>query len=297
MTPVSAGKKFQYQLLLHSVVIAFGFTGVLGKLINISSGPLVWYRMMIAVLGLALFLRLRGVSAALPWRTLVKAWLVGLIVAAHWILFFESIKRANVSIALVCLATGTFFISFIEPVVYRRAIRVYEVVLGAITALGVGFIFHAEIAYSEGIAIGLGAAFLGAVFPVINGRLVRRYDSRILSLHELAGGFVGITLYFLVWTHPSLDQLRVSVSDVVYLLILGLVCTAFAFIGGVEVMRVLSPFTVLLTINLEPVYGIALAVLVFGESEMMTFGFYLGALTILFTILGNAIIRRRLGLT
>lgn len=280
-------------LLLHAVVLVFGFTGILGKLISLGSAPLVWYRMLIAVVAIAMYLMWSRVPLRLPREGLRWTIVVGLIVAAHWTFFFESIKQSTVSIALVCLSTGTLFTSLIEPIVFRRGLRLYEMLLGLFTVLGLLFVFRFESGYTVGIVYGLVASFLGAVFTVINGKLVGRYDSRSISLYELASGFGALSVYLLFVVRPGWDVFLVSPSDLAYLLILGVVCTAFAFVGSVHVMRALSPFTVVLTINLEPIYGIVLALLVFGESEYMTPGFYAGAAVILLSIWANAIFKRR----
>ena len=282
-------------LLLHIVVLIFGFTGVLGRLISIDSAPLVWYRMGIAVVVIALYLAWRRVSLRMPRRALLWTLATGLIVAAHWTFFFESIKQSTVSVGLVCLSTGTFFTSLIEPILFRRGVRAYEILLGLATVVGILFVFQFETGYQIGIAYGLLSAFLGAFFTVVNGKLVAAHDSRTLSFYELLSGVAGLSVYLIVMRQANAEHLWLVVSDFAYLLILAIVCTAFAFIGSIEVMRTLSPFTVVLTINLEPIYGIILALLVFGEAEFMTPGFYAGAAVILLSIWANAIIKRHTG--
>lgn len=281
--------------LLHLVVLIFGFTGILGKLISVESAPLVWYRTLIAVAAIGVYLALRRGPMWLPregvWWTVVT----GLIVAAHWTCFFESIKQSTVSVALVCLSTGTFFTSLIEPVVFRRGLRLHEMLLGVLTVFGILFVFRFESGYRVGILYGLAASLLSVLYTVINGKLVGLYDSRTISLYELASGFGGLSAYLLLVARPGLDALALSGLDLGYLLLLGVVCTAFAFTGNVHVMRTLSPFTVVMAINLEPIYGILLALLVFGESEHMTPGFYVGAGVILFSIWANAVMKRRAG--
>lgn len=291
--PDGATHALRHQILLHLVVLAFGFTGILGKLISIGSAPLVWYRLLIAVVAIALYLFWKRVPLRLPRHGLWWTLSTGLIVAAHWVFFFGSIKLSTVSVALVCLSTGTFFTSLIEPIFFNRRIRPYEIALGVTTILGVLFVFRFESGYTAGILFGLIASLLAALFTVVNGKLVGMYDSRTISLYELASGFVGLSIYLLLVSRPGLDALRISPTDALYLIVLGLVCTAFAFIGSVHVMRGLSPFTVVLTINLEPIYGILLALIVFGESEYMTPGFYAGAGVILLSIWANAMIQRR----
>ncbi len=251
--------------------------------------------MTIAVAAIAAYLALRRAPLAMPRRDLFWTLLTGLVVAAHWVCFFEAIKRSTVSVALVCLSTGSLFTAAFEPVFFRRRLRFYEVLLGLVAAFGVAFVFRFESAYTTGIGYGLASAVLGALFTVTNGQLVGRYDARIISLYELGSGAVGVALYLALWARPGWSALRLGGLDPLYLGLLGVVCTAFAFIGSVHVMRRLSPFTVILTINLEPIYGIVLALLIFGESELMSAGFYAGAALILISLWLNAIIKRRSG--
>ena len=291
----AVSRRLKDHALLHVVVLIFGFTGILGKLISVDSAPLVWYRMLIAVAAIGVYLAWRRRPMRLPRGGVRWTVITGLIVAVHWICFFESIKQSTVSIALVCLSTGTFFTSLIEPVIFRRGLRPYEMLLGVLTVFGIFFVFRFESGYKIGILYGLAASLLGALFTVINGKLVVLYDSRTISLYELASGFVGVSAYLLLMARPGLDALALSRSDLGFLLLLGVVCTAFAFVGSIHVMRSLSPFTVVLTINLEPIYGILLALLIFGESEYMTPGFYAGAGVILLSIWANAVMKRRAG--
>lgn len=282
-------------LLLHLVVVIFGFTGVLGKLISIDSAPLVSYRLAIAVAAIGVYLAWRKSALKMPRRALLLTLSTGVIVAIHWTFFFESIKQSTVSIALVCLSTGTFFTSLIEPVLFRRAVRLYEILLGMSALLGILFVFRFESGYQVGIVYGLIASFLGALFTVINGKLVGRYDAATLSFYELSAGLASLMVYLLVIERAGFETFVLSPSDAVYLLLLGVVCTAFAFLASIQVMRTLSPFTVVLAINLEPIYGIVLALLIFGDSEFMSPGFYVGAGVILLSIWANAMIRRRAG--
>lgn len=291
----AVSRRLKDHALLHVVVLIFGFTGILGKLISVESAPLVWYRMLIAVAAIGVYLAWRRTPMRLPREGVRWTLITGLIVAVHWVCFFESIKQSTVSIALVCLSTGTFFTSLIEPVIFLRGLRPYEMLLGVLTVFGIFFVFRFESGYKIGILYGLAASLLGALFTVINGKLVVLYDSRTISLYELASGFVGVSAYLLLMARPGLDALALSRSDLGFLLLLGVVCTAFAFVGSIHVMRSLSPFTVVLTINLEPIYGILLALLIFGESEYMTPGFYAGAGVILLSIWANAVMKRRAG--
>jgi drug/metabolite transporter (DMT)-like permease len=283
----------RYHALLHVVVLIWGFTGIIGRLVSLDSVPLVFYRASVAVPVIGAYLWWNG----LPLRVDRPGWLrfaaIGVLVALHWTLFFEAIKISTISVALVCQSAAPFFTALLEPIVFRRRLHMHELGLGVATAAGVGVIFGFEADYAAGIAVGLAAAFTGALFTVINARLVIHYDSRVMGLHELASAWVALFLFMMMVREPrGVIPLPVG-TDWIYLLVLGTVCTAFAFVGGTYVMRRLSPFTVMLATNLEPVYGILLALLVFREAELMSAGFYVGAVVILASIWVNAIIVRR----
>jgi drug/metabolite transporter (DMT)-like permease len=286
MTP----QRRQAYILLHLVVLAFGLTGPLGKLITLESLPLVWYRMGLATLGLAAYLWFTRRVRPLGRGGRKAALAVGILVALHWVLFFASIKASTVAIALVCLATGAFMTALIEPAIYRRELRRSEMALGASAIAGIAIIYGFEHeGNSRGMLLGLASAFVGALFTAINGRLVQRYDSRALSIWELGGGWVALCPVMLLSNGiPG----QPSGNDLFYLLILAWLCTSFAFVASIEVMRQISPFSVVLTVNLEPIYGIVLALILFGEEERMSGGFYMGAAIILAGIFLDGWIKR-----
>jgi len=283
----------KYLLLLHFVVLIFGFTGILGKLISISSELLVWYRMLIASLSLGIYIKLRGKSLRLKKGGRIKVTAVGFIIAAHWIFFFEAIKQSNVSITLAALATASIFTALLEPLFFKRKLHYYELLLGAMVVVGLYFIFQFETDNAIGIILGIVAAFLASLFTVINGKFIKKYDSERISLYELSGGVLAISVYFLLGFSDEAFSLEIPTSDLWWLLVLGIICTAFAFVASVEVMKELTPFTVSLSINLEPIYGIILAFLIFGEEEKMSLGFYVGTLLILSSIFVNVWLKRR----
>lgn len=279
--------RLSYLLLLHLVVLIFGFTGVLGKLISIHAELLVWHRMLIAFVSLLLYLVIRGKSLKVIGGGFWKILSVGFIIAAHWIFFFEAIKQSNVSITLAALATASIFTAVLEPIFFKRKLFFYEVILGIVVVIGLYFIFQFETENSLGIILGVISAFLASLFTVINGKLIREYDSERISLYEMLGGVLAISVYFILGFSEEAFSLIIPTSDLIYILLLGIICTAFAFVASVEVMKELSPFTVSLSINLEPVYGILLAVIIFGEEEQMSTGFYIGTLIILSSIFLN----------
>ncbi len=221
---------------------------------------------------------------------------IGFVVAAHWICFFEAIKVSNVSVTLACLSSASLFVAVLEPLFYKRKIIFYEVLLGALVIVGLGMIFNFEPQYSLGIVLAIASAFFAAIFSTVNGLFVREASPSVISFYEMVGGVVGISLYLLIM-QPENGIPIPSQTDLIYLLILGLICTAFAFVISVEVLKTLSPFTSSISINMEPVYAIFLALFFFGDSEKMTVGFYSGALLIFLTILSNAWFKSRLKTT
>lgn len=280
-------------LLLHLIVLIFGFTGILGKLITVDSEPLVWWRMLIALVAIAIFMKLARIPVAASPRTIVTLVLTGAITAAHWIAFFEAIKVSTVSVTLACLSTAALFTALIEPIFFKRRISGAELTMGVIIVFGLILIFSFETQYATGIILALIAALLAACFTVLNGLFIRVEKPSRIALYEMIGGVIAITIYLIIRGKWSTDMFRMQSSDWMWLMILGIVCTAFAFVASVKVMKTITPFSVSLSINLEPVYGILLAWLIFGEEEQMTWGFYSGAFVILATVFTNAVIQRR----
>jgi len=273
-------------------VLIFGFTGILGKLITIPSELLVWHRMLIASVSIGLFIFVKKGSLLISKKGFWQTTLTGFIIAAHWIFFFEAIKQSNVSITLATLSASSIFTAILEPIFFKRKFHLYEVFLGLIVILGLYFIFQFETDNSFGIILGIIAAFLASLFTVINGKLIAKYNSSRISFYELSGGLLAITFYLLFSGKIDAIHFNIGLSNWIYMLILGTICTAFAFVASVEVMKELKPFTVSLSINLEPVYGILLAFLFFGEEEKLSTGFYLGTLMILSAIFINVFIKR-----
>lgn len=278
------------------MVFLWGFTAILGNLISIDAIPLVWHRMWMASLFIFIFLLATGRT---DFKVDKKAWriiLAGAIIAAHWITFFHSIKISTVSVTLACVSTGAFFGSIIEPIVFKRKVDKTEMMLGGMVIIGLYLIFRFEGDYTAGIVVGLISAFLGACFSVLNSKLVQTNSPFRITFLEMFGGWLIIGVYslFVLWQGSlHLSDFYLQQSDWIYLVILGSVCTAYAFIESVAVMKTLSSFTVLLSVNLEPIYGIILALIFFGNDELMSPYFYLGASIILSTVFADAIIKRR----
>lgn len=278
-------------LHLHFIVFVWGFTAVLGALISIEAIPLVWFRMLFAMAIIFVFLKIRKRNLHFSKKTLLAFAIGGIVIALHWLAFFGAIKASNVSVTLAVLSTGAFFASFLEPIYYKRKIILYEVFFGIIVIAGLYLIFEVETQYTLGILLALAAAFLSALFSVINGKFVAKHDASSISFYELLFGVSGITLYLIFTSSFDVSFFLLSTKDWIYLFILASACTAYAFIASVHVMKWISPYTVMLTLNMEPIYGIILAVIVFGEAEQMSPQFYYGAGIILLTVIANGIIK------
>ncbi len=278
-------------LHLHVIVFIWGFTAILGKLISLEALDLVWYRMLFASVIMTFVVLFNKEKMKVPFNILVGFIVSGIIIAAHWLTFYQAIKVSNVSITLACLSTGAFFASILEPIFYKRKVIWYELLFGVIVVVGLGIIFNVETKYKTGIYLAVTSAFLSALFSVINGKYAKEYDPNIISLYELSSGvfFISIYLFFAGSFTPAF--FAISINDLIWLFLLSSICTAYAFSASVKVMKFLSPFTVMLTINLEPIYGIILALLIFKDGEEMTPLFYVGAIIILATVIANGIVK------
>lgn len=217
----------------------------------------------------------------------------GCIIAMHWMLFFEAIEVSNVSVTLAALSSTSLFTAILEPIVYRRKIIGYEVMLSGLVIIGLGVIFQVEGEYRLGMTYGLVAGFLGSLFTVINGQLVKQHDPASISMYELLGGVLLVTLFLAFAGSFTSVDLLLSGSDLFYLLVLGLICTSLAFVGSVAVMKEIPPFSVSMAINMEPIYGILLALAIFGSSEFMSPLFYVGAVLVLLSVFGNGYLKNK----
>ena len=284
--------KLQNYLHLHLLVFIAGFTAILGELISINSIPLVWFRMTIAGILMLVYIKFRKINLKVDLKSIVKFSIAGILIALHWITFFEAIKQSNISITLAMYSTGAFFASLIEPLFYKRRIIWYELFFGLIVIVGVWLITQTEFNYINGIVLGIISALLSTLFAVINGKLVKHNSATLISFYEFISGIVFISL-FIIFFRGGFDLAFFSLStqDWLYLFILTSVCTTYAFIAIVHVMKHISSYTVVLTNNLEPIYGIILAIILFPQSEKMSAEFYIGALLIISTVILNGILK------
>ncbi len=292
--------KLKSYLHFHLIVLIWGFTAILGALISLNAVPLVWYRMLLASVFILIWIKWKKRNLLVNQRQLVILIIAGLVIAAHWLTFFGAIKVSNVSITLALLSTGAFFTSILEPIFYNRKFVGYEIIFGLLVIAGLYIIFQVETEHLFGIFLALISAFLGAVFTLINGKLIKSISPSVISFYELSTGVAGISLYLLFMSFSgegtsgfNLKFFVISAQDWMYLLILASVCTAYAFIASVAVMKHLSPYTIMLTINLEPVYGILLAFFIFGNEEQMHPQFYYGAALILATVILNGYLKTK----
>jgi drug/metabolite transporter (DMT)-like permease len=270
-------------IILHLTVFVWGFTGILGQLITISAVNLVWYRVIIAVISLFFYIIFWKKTHKIDIKSYPKLVLTGALVGGHWILFFASIKLSTVPVTLVCLSSMTLFTAILEPLINKKKISKMEMVAGILIITGIVLIFKFESHYTKGIIAGLTSALMASLFSIINSRFVQKLEAPIIAFYELSGAFIWITLYLII-TNGFNQNMIPKPADIGYLLLLGTVCTSLAYVAGVSVMRELSAFRVALITNLEPVYGIILAFIFFGNMNKMTGGFWLGALIILSTI-------------
>lgn len=275
-------------LMLHLIVLIWGFTAILGLLISLPAIELVFYRTLIAAIGVAGLFLLKKKNLLMPFPDMIKVTGVGFVIAMHWILFFWSARVSTASVCLAGMATTSLWTAFVEPLFNRTKIKWYEVGLGLIVISGLLVIFSFESGYWLGLSMALASSFLAAVFSVLNGKLAHKHNPYQITFYEMAGACLFTLLFMPIYSNFMTEeglQLTWVGYDWFWLFILGGMCTVYAFSVSVELMKRLSVFSINLTVNLEPVYGIILAVLIFGESEKMTPQFYLGTGIILVSVL------------
>ena len=283
------GNKTKNLLHFHFIVFIFGFTAILGSLISINSFQLVWYRMLIASLILLTFVIFFKKNIKISFSDLMMLFFCGFLISIHWIFFFKAIKVSNVSVTLSILSLGAFLTSFLEPILYKKKIVKYEVFLGLIAALGTAIVFKTQFHYLEGIIYALFAVIFSVFFTLINGKIIDRVPSMTMSLFELISGFFLITIILFFRGEFNHKLIELTISDSVWLLILGIVCTAYAFVVSIDVMKYLTPYSLMLSINMEPIYGILLAYFFLDETEKMSPQFYIGFALIFFSVIINGI--------
>ncbi|GAB3327387.1 DMT family transporter [Larkinella ripae] len=282
-------------LHLHFLVLIWGFTAILGLLISVSAPALVVYRTLLAALGLGVLLYAQNKMVVVKPADRLKLLATGLVIALHWILFFGAARVANASVCLAGMATGSLWTSVLEPLFFRRRLRIIEVGLGVVVMAGLYLIFRFEIDRALGLLMAVFSAMLAAIFTIINSQFTRRYPAQTITFYEMSGAFGGSLLFLGVYLALGLEKpsaLWPQLTDWLWIAILAFVCTVYAYSASVWLMRKFSAFAVNLTVNLEPVYGITLAWLFLGDRERMTPGFYAGTLIILVAVLLYPLLNR-----
>ena len=264
-------------LQLHSAVFLWGFTGVLGRAITLNSTMLVWWRLLITMVSLWVLYRVQGKARRMKWKSALKIGLIGSILALHWVCFYGSIKLANVTIALTCLSTTALIAALIEPLILKKRFDPVEIFLGLFAIAGILIIYNTHIQFSTGIVIGLLSSLFTVIVSVLNKSIVDKHNPENITLYQLTGGFVGLTVMLPLfqlffpekWEAPN-------AMDWLWLFILSWLCTIFTFFLYIRALKKLSAFTMNLTLTLEPIYGIILAFLIYYENKLFSQWFYVG---------------------
>lgn len=271
---------------MHSAIFLWGFTGLLGKFINLNEGLLVWYRLLFSSVAIGIILLYRKSFPKLSRKEFLQISGIGFLVMLHWVTFYGSIKISSISVAMICLSSIALFASIIEPLVNRTKFDVIEIVFSALAVTGIATIYNSGMNASKGIIIGVISALLSAVFSIFNKRITSKYESLTISMIELSSGWIFLTLLFPFYfmLQPTTKYIPDG-SDFVYLLILSLVCTVLTWVLSLQALRKVSAYTMGLALNLEPVYGIILAIIFAGEGKIMNRNFIIGTAIIFTTVL------------
>ena len=266
---------------LHLMVIILGLTGVFGKMISLDSIHLVWYRMGIAFVSLTIFLIFKQQLHTISKKNFIELLGVGALVTIHWLCFFESIKVSTVSIAVVCMATSSLFSAVIEPLFFKRKLLGYEVVMSIIVVIALVFVMEAETKYMLGYIYGIIAALFGTLFTLFNAKYIKKVGAAQITMIEMLSGVIIISALLIYNQDYMVFSSLILLNDLYYLLILGVLCTAMVFVWMTEIMRYITPFSLIMAINLEPIYSIILALIIFGDDELMSSSFYIGSFIII----------------
>jgi drug/metabolite transporter (DMT)-like permease len=262
---------------LHIAVFLWGFTGVLGRLISLNEGLLVWWRMFLTVATLIVLRFAQKEFEKIPLKDALRIGGVGALVALHWVAFYGSIKMANVSIALTCMAAGGVFTAIGEPLVFKKKIDWKEVALGVLALVGISLIFHFNPKFKWGIIVGIISVLIAVVFSIFNKMLVGKFNAKTISLYELGGGWLAWTFLLPIYSiFVPAQSFWPQGMDWLWLFIIAWFCTVLAVNLSLQALKHISAFTQNLTLNLEPIYGILLAFVIFQENKDLSSGFYWG---------------------
>lgn len=281
-------------LQLHIAVFLYGFTAILGKLITLSELSLVWWRMLLTTISFLFFPKMLQLFKAIPVKVRWQLFGIGIIIALHWVCFFGAIKYSNVSICLVCMATGAFFTSIIEPIVFKQKIKAYEIFLGLMIIPGMYLVVQSTSwDMMTGIVLALISAILAVFFSIFNKRMVEKTDTSVITFVELGSGWLFLTLLLPFYLYYFETSMQPTWLDLGYLLVLVLLCTTFAFVLNLNALKHISAFNANLAINLEPVYGILLAWLLFQENKEVGQYFYIGVLIVLISVFSYPFLKKQ----
>jgi len=283
---------------LHFIVILFGFTGILGKLISLPAVEMVFWRTLLAALGMGVFLLATRRSVRVSSGDFFLLMGTGAVVGLHWLTFFLSGRIANVSVSLVGFATASFWTALLEPIYNRTRVNLFEVLLGLFVVAGLLIIFGSDFQYSSGLWVGIFSGLSCACFSLVNARMVRRIDPFTITFYEMISAMISIALFFpfylRFWAVDHELNLMPTSLDWLWLLLLAWLCTVYAYSAAVDLFKRISVFLFQLTLNLEPVYGILMALLIFGEAERMDPAFYVGTLVIFFAVIAYPFMKGKL---
>ncbi len=283
--------KLKNQLHLHFIVFVWGFTAILGALIHIDAIPLVWYRVFLAALSLFLYSIIKGISLKVDAAAILRFLLGGILIALHWVTFFYAIKISTVSTTLITMSSSAIFVAILEPLLSEKKFQVYELLLASIAIIGFVIIFKVEHIYAKGMIYAIISSVLLAFFTIFNSKNIEKYKAVHIAFYELLIAFLFLSIVIYFKEDITVDQLRLKDFDWFYLIILASICTAYPFVVATRLLQKMGTFTIVLTNNLEPVYGIILAVIIFGNKELMSPAFYFGAVLIFLSVLANAFLK------
>jgi len=279
---------------LHFIIFIWGFTSILGALIDLDSSAIVWFRMMIGAGSIAMYFVLFSPKSFRLHPGAMKYYLLGgVLISVHWLLFFYAIKIASISLTLSILSSASLMTSVLEPLVFKRPLRLYEVFFGLFVILGLYLIFGVQKENMLGIVTALLCTLLSVLFSLLNGKLIQHYPANSISFYQLLTGGLLFTVVLLFSEQTVAGFYRLTYDDWLWLFLLATLCTAYATIASVQILKHVTPFTMMISLNLEPVYGILFSLLIFGEKELMSGQFYLGVLIILGGVIGNGIYKRQ----
>jgi drug/metabolite transporter (DMT)-like permease len=283
-------------LKLHFIVFLWGFSAILGKLVTIPALEMVFYRAILAAAGMAVVILVTRGSFVVTRLQLIRLLLIGVIVTVHWLAFFGSARISNVSVSLVGFATNSLWAALLEPWFNQNRIKKFELLLGLTVLGGLYIIFSFDFEYAGGLFLGIVAGFTSALFSVFNARMVRRVSPFAITFYEMTGIFITLGILMLVYTifDPAHQfQLLPTAHDWIYIALLAGVCSVYAYSVAVELMKKVSVFLIQLTLNLEPLYGIIMAVIIFGQNEKMGVNFYIGTAIILSSVASYPFLKKR----